>query len=151
MPNSVFLTPLEQDLIELDRALLAMIDRYRHVEQRLAEDSDGVLADTVVSRLRELEGEHETFRTSLETRKLLPHAPETDLEDLKRITASIRAWIESDQTRALLDWLIESEQEWQQTLHDLASGELDASTTIKPLDNSAKAAITKLSQYQDND
>jgi len=150
MSNSVFLSPLEQDLIELDRELLAIIDRYQHVEQRLADHRESPTLDTVRSRLHRLEDEHESFRQTLKARNLLPHAPESDLEDIKRVAASIKAWIESDESQALLNWLIETEEDWQQTLCELESNVLESSQ-IKPLLDSAQAAIGELSKHQDSD
>jgi hypothetical protein len=150
MSDSVFLSPLEQDLIELDRALLAVIDRYQHVEQRLADHRASPVLDTIRSRLHQLEDEHDSFRQILKARDLLPHAPESDLEDIKRIAASIKAWIESDESQALLNWLIETEEDWQQTLRGFESSELEGSR-IKPLLGSAEAAVGALSEHQDSD
>jgi len=150
MSNSVFLNPLEQDLVELDRHLLAIIKRYQHVEQRLTEQQLGSVGETVRARLQKLEAEHEDFRRSLKARDLLPHGPEADLEDIKRGFASLRAWIESDQTQALLTWLIETEQAWQETLSNFRSNELKDSQ-IKPLYESALASIDALKKHQDED
>ncbi|GEM_PF-6884096 len=150
MSDSVFLSPLEQDLIELDRALLAIIDRYQHVEQHLADHRSSPVLATIRSRLHQLEDEHDSFRQTLKARDLLPHAPDSDLEDIKRIAASIKAWIESDQTQALLTWLIETEQDWQQALRGFDSSEVEDSQ-IDALHDSAQAAMTALSQHRDSD
>jgi hypothetical protein len=155
MPNSVFLNPMERALIELDRGLLTMIDRYRHVEQRLDTAHGRPLVDMIRARLEGLEDEHESFRRRLKRHELLPHAPETDLEDIKRLATSIRAWIENDQAQALVDWLIETEQEWLQTLSEFESNELEGSQIeslrIESLNASAESAITELSEHRDRD
>lgn len=150
MSNSVFLNPMEQELVELDRGLLAMIERYRHAEEQLEGDQKRPLVEAIRSRLQRLENEHEDFRQALKGRDLLPHAPETDLEDIKRLAASIRAWIESDQTQALLHWLLETEQAWQETLQNVESSELP-NRRIKTLQESSEAAMTALSGYRDSD
>jgi hypothetical protein len=150
MSNSVFLTPHQQDLIELDRGLLANIERYRFVEERLAEQSAGSILDHVRDRLQQLESEHEQFRRTLKSEQLLPHAPETDLEDFKRIAAAVRAWIETDQSQVLLNWLIETEEDWQSALDDFEAGAIDRSR-IHPLRVSAKQAIRALSEHKNGD
>jgi len=148
MPNPLFLSQLEQDLVEIDQRLLAIINRYRHVVQRLEDETEGPWVKPVRSRLDELETDHKKFKKALEARNLLPHAPETDLEDLKRAAASVRAWIENDQTQALLNWLIETEQDWQQTLSTFETSKLQ-DTEIERLRANAREAIDALSGTMD--
>jgi len=150
MPKSVLLTPRQQDLVEVDRGLLSIIERYRFVEERLAEQPTDALRRRIRSRREQLAVEHKEFKQRLESEDLLPHAPETDLEDLKRIAAAVRAWVENDTRQALLDWLIETEQNWQAVLEGFESSEIE-SATIKPLHESAASAIDGMKEFRSSD